>query len=217
MRDEKNNPLTFCFSGAGFAGVVYLSASLYLTPGGQIARVLIQAGLLAAGVFFALLLTVNIPAIVTHWLEHRAYWRTLGPREATAPDPVIITQPPTPDEHAEAWCAYWLAALDYAGQVGGVSYQRMADFFGNDNPTWRENFALPMVRAGYINPVIQRITTTCTLGWSIEKIRWAIESGRSTLTPPPFAPPSKFGQQATEPTVENSGETGNTTVFAADR
>ena len=192
MRDEKNNPLTFCFSGAGFAGVVYLSASLYLTPGGQIARVLIQAGLLAAGVFFALLLTVNIPAIVTHWLEHRAYWRTLGPREAITPEPTIITQSPSRDEHAEAWRAYWLAALDYAGEVGGVSYQRTADFFGNNNPTWRECFALPLVRAGCLNPVIHGITTTCAEGWSVEKIRLKIDGGWAKLESPPFAPPIRF-------------------------
>ena len=215
--DSKNNFIGECLAGSGLAGAMCLAVAMYQWPGASVIALMAWAVLFSFGVFCGLILILSIPTIVTHWLEHRAYWRALGPREAAAPDPVIIHQPPARDEHAEGWRAYWLAALDYAEQVGGVSCRRMADFFGGDNPTWRECFALPLVRAGCLNPVIHGITTTCAEGWSIEKIRWAIEAGRSTLTPPPFAPPSRFAKQSTVPTVETGAETAHTTVYAVDR
>jgi len=45
----------------------------------------------------------------------------------------------------------------------------------------------------------------------------SIVSGVSWCSPLLFAPPTRFAKQSTPPTVENSGETVSTTVFAADR
>jgi len=214
---SKSSFIGECLAGAGLAGAMCLAVAVYQWPSGSVIALVAWAGLFSFGVFCGLILILSIPAVVTHWLEHRAYWRTLAadvPRGTEpTPEPVIIHQPPAPDPHADEWREYWLAALDYAGQVGGVSYRRMADFFGKDNPTWRECFALPMVRAGYIRPIQHGIETTVADGQSVDKVRWALEDRRSTLTHPPFAPPSRFGKQPTQPTVENGAET---VVFASE-
>jgi len=202
-----------CAAGAGLAGATCLAVTLYQWPDGNIVVLAAWSSLFSFGVFCAFVLLLSIPAVITTWLEHRAYWRTLRPISASPiSEPIIITRPPARDAHAEAWRDYWLAALDYAAQVGGVSYQRTRAFFNNDLQAWKENFAYPLAHAGYTNPVQPSKETLCAPGWTIERIRWSLEAGR-TPTPPPHAPPEKFAKQSTAQTVETVGETA---VFASE-
>lgn len=114
------------------------------------------------------------------------------------------------ERHKEKWVDYWVEALKYAEQVGGVSYQRTKDFFAGDNDTWKNCFAIPLIWSGYLNPVKHGKETTPAPGWTMERIRWRLEDRVGLPTPPPFAPPNRFEQQTTRETAKNPQDLGET-------
>lgn len=203
-----------CISGAGLAGAIWYSVSNQIYADENKSDLFSQACVFAFITLCILAILVSVPDLVSHFMEHRHYWRSLAaiPREQpTRAQQETIHQTPQ-HRYSLEWRDYWLKALEYAGDVGGVSFSRMREFFAGDHATWRECFAIPMVRAGYVNPVQPKVETTCTEGWSIEKVKWAVESGHSRLTPLPYLPPSPFEQNKQAEQAKTSDES---VVFAS--
>lgn len=215
MNDDRphNFLWVICFGSAGFCGATWLAIATQSWPDANKADQFVQAFILAFIVACAFAILIAIPDLITHFVEHRSYWRKLSaiPSEPIQRPQETLSQAPR-HKYGDEYDLYWQAALKYAQEVGGVSFSKTKDFFAGDHATWRDCFILPMVRAGYVNPVQARVETTCADGWTVEKIRWAIESGHSKLTPLSFEPPSPFEQYKTEETDETSERN---TVFAS--
>lgn len=198
--------IAICLTGAGFSGAVWLAAQTQLWPNASRAEQFMQAFLFAFIVFCFLSILVNIPGLVTYYLEHKSYWRKLSavpdPKPSQASQETLQQTPQ--HKYGREWFAYWLAALAYAQEVGGVSFSKTKDFFAGDWATWRECFAGPMMWADYIQAIVRRKETILADDWTIDKIRWAIEGGVSRLAPLPYPPPTPFEQYKAAQTANNS-------------
>lgn len=131
---------------------------------------------------------------------------------ADTPTPIIDNAP----KYKAEWDAYFLEALEYARAVGSVGYQKMKAFFGNDVVVWRENFARPMIRAGFIRPIQPGVETAFEDAWNLDKVKWRIEAGTGPA-PLPWPPPIAFSGRSASSTAGNGPEMRETAAQTAEQ
>lgn len=206
-RNTSGGLITICLTGAGLAGAGWLAVATQVWPDAHRSDQFLQAFLFAFIIACAGGIVVSVPDLITHFVEHRNYWRKLSavpdskqPSQASQE----TLQQTAQHKYGREWFTYWLAALAYAGEVGGVSFSKTKDFFAGDWLTWRECFIIPLVLAGYANPIQSRKETTLVDGCTLDKIKWSIDGGTSKLTPLPYLPPTPFEQYKAAATANNS-------------
>ena len=131
---------------------------------------------------------------------------------AEVPTSVIENAP----KYKAEWDSYWLEALEYARAVGSIGYQKMKAFFGGDVVVWRENFAKPFIRAGFVRPIQPGVETTFEDAWSLDKVKWRIEAGTGPA-PLPWPPPVAFSGRSAFGTAENGPEMRETVAQTVEQ
>lgn len=167
----------------------------------------------------------EIPASVTDFLTHRHEWQKLtGANEPTMPrqDSRIRQERRSPLEGL--WIAYWLDFFIYARDKGGLTFERVKEYFGNNRAsalaTWKFILA-PFVSDKIVSPIINGKRTEFADEYGFDWVVTAL--GRGVCVKPEYIPstppPQPFTalplSEATAETVQNAGETRETAEMVA--